>query len=89
MGLLPSVFLWRHSWVPLPEVFFFLQSCDSERKELSFFAILPLLRLLLQLFLEAFIIRFSTVLFLLCLVLQLLAAFAADPLYSYISAGAD
>lgn len=75
--------------VPLPEMFFFLQCCDSGRKEPSLFAILPLFQLLLQLFLQAFIIKFSTILFLLCLVLQLLAAFAADPLYSYISFGAD
>lgn len=88
MGLLPSVFLWRHSCGPTSRGVF-LQCCDSGRKEPSLFAILPLFQLLLQLFLQAFIIKFSTILFLLCLVLQLLAAFAADPLYSYISFGAD
>lgn len=55
-----------------------------------FFTILALLRLLLQLFLQArsFLVL-STIPVLLWLVLQLLATFAADPLSWYVSAGAD
>lgn len=55
-----------------------------------FFTILALLRLLLQLFLQARpFLGLSAILLQLWLVLQLLATFAADPLSWYVSAGAD
>lgn len=97
MGLLPPGFLGRHSWGPTPKGVFLPPNLwirrEGEGKEprfSPFITILPLLWLLLQLFLQArCFIQFSTVLLLLWLVFQLLAAFAADPLCSYMSAGAD
>lgn len=93
MGLLPSVFLGRHSWGPTSKGVFLPPKLwirkEEEGKEpcfYPFFTILPLLWPLLQ---ARSFIQFSTILLLLWLVLQLLAAFAADPLYSYMSAGAD
>lgn len=80
VGLLPPVFLERHSWGLTPKDVFLLPNLwirkDQEGKEpcfYLFFTILPMLWLLLQLFLQARSFRqFSIVLFLLWLVLQLI-----------------
>lgn len=79
-GLLPPVFLERHSWGLTPKEILLLPNLwirkDQEGKEswfYLFFTILPMLWLLLQLFLQARSFRqFSAILFLLWLALQLI-----------------